>query len=74
MVGCCVDQVELDFEVADVHRAIDDTRETALVGGDAGRDEGVITGVDGRTAGEQLEGLGGPAVESQRTEERVDVE
>src|SRR5208337_3457212 len=70
--------VTLDFVGADVHRAVDDSREAALVGGQGlargGIDgEGVAAGVDGGTAGHEGDGLSRSAVvlESVGVEARV---
>ena len=52
----------LDSKAPDVHGAVDDPRQSALVGGDSGGNEGVIAGAQGRAAGQQGHGLGRPAV------------
>ena len=44
----------------------------ALVGGDAGGNEGVVARVDGRAAGQQGHGLGRPAVVAQRGQQGVE--
>src|SRR5262249_55195866 len=54
----------------DVHGAVDDAGEAALVGGAAGN-EGVAAGVDGQAAGQQGHGLRRTAVVAQGGEQRV---
>ena len=60
------------LEGADVDSAVDDAGEPALVGGDAGGDEGVVARVDGRAAGQQGHGLGRAAVVAQRCQQGVE--
>ena len=62
----------LGLEGADVDDAVDDAGEAALVGGDAGGNEGVVARVDGRAAGQQGHGLRRPAVIAQRCQQRVE--
>ena len=50
------------FDGTDVDDAVYDPRQSALVGGDAGRDEGIIAGVDCGAAGQEGQGLGRTAI------------
>ena len=70
--------ITLDLVGADVHRAVDDPDKSgaALIGGQglSGRGidgQGVASGVDGGAAGQEGDGLGRPAVISQRAEPGV---
>ena len=60
------------LERTDIHGAVDDASEAALVGGDAGGNEGVVARVDGRAAGQEGHGLGRAAVIAQRCQQRVE--
>src|SRR5262249_42282087 len=75
-VGGAGDHEVLHLEGADVHGAIDDPGEAALVGGQrlAGgpvHGQGGVAGVDGRAPGQRRIGEGGAAVVLQRAQPRV---
>src|SRR5208337_925751 len=65
-------ECEWGLEGAEVHCAIDDPWQAALVGGDPSGDGGIAAGVDGGTAGQEGHGLGGAVVIAERGQELID--
>ena len=70
--GSDLDREPTRLEGADVHDGVDDAGQPTLVGGDAGRNEGVIARVDGRAAGQQGHGLGRAAEIAQWSEQGIE--